>query len=94
MIHNAQANGLIKGLAKNLIPYGVAILQYVDDTIICMEDNAKTARNTKLLFYLYEVMSGLKINFIKSEIVLINGDNTLAKQYADLFNCPSGFIPY
>jgi hypothetical protein len=45
---------------------GVAILQYVDDTIFCLKDDMDNARNVKLLLYLYEMMSGLKINFTKS----------------------------
>lgn len=93
MVHNAQNNGMIKGLAENLIPNGVAILQYADDTIICLENSIETARNTKLLLYLYEIMSGLKINFMKSEIVLIHGDNDLANQYAEIFNCQVGLFP-
>lgn len=93
MVHNVQQSGTITGLADNLIPKGVAILQYADDIILCLENNIETTRNTKLLLYLYEVMSGLKINFIKSEIVLINGDNLLATQYAEIFNCQVGLFP-
>jgi hypothetical protein len=47
----------------------------------------------KLLLYLYELMSGLKINFTKSEVILINGDNDKCIQMADLFNCQIGFSP-
>jgi hypothetical protein len=38
-------------------------------------------------------MSGLKINFEKSEIVMVGGDNTLAVKYAEIFNCQIGFFP-
>lgn len=38
-------------------------------------------------------MSGLKINFGKSEIVSINGDNDIELQYATLFNCQVGQFP-
>lgn len=93
MVHNAQNSGLITGLAANLIPKGVAILQYADDTIICIEDDIEKARNVKLLLYIYEAMSGLKINFLKSEIVMVNGDNNIAQQYADIFNCQVGLFP-
>uniref|UniRef100_A0A452XMY6 Reverse transcriptase domain-containing protein n=1 Tax=Aegilops tauschii subsp. strangulata TaxID=200361 RepID=A0A452XMY6_AEGTS len=37
MIKNAQNNNLIVGLASDLIPHGVAVLQYTDDMIICLE---------------------------------------------------------
>jgi hypothetical protein len=47
----------------------------------------------KLLVYLYEVMSWLKINFSKSEVILINGDEDKSLQMAELFNCQIGFFP-
>jgi hypothetical protein len=84
---------LITGLASNLTPNGVAILQYADDTIVCLENDIIGARNMKLLLYLYELMSGLKINFSKSEVVVINGDDDITSQYADIFNCQVGAFP-
>jgi hypothetical protein len=65
----------------------VAILQYVDDTRVCFEDNIKKARNVKLMLYIYEQMAGLKISFEKSEIVLIGGDNNVSLFYSQIFNC-------
>ena len=93
MIKQAQRNGLITGLASNLIDKGVAVLQYADDTIICLENNMEGARNMKLLLYIYKIMSGLKINFSKSEIVMINGDADQENQFSDLFNCQVGKFP-
>ena len=49
--------------------------------------------NMKLHLYLYEMMSGLKINFDKSEVLLINGDEGKTLQYANLFNCQIGSFP-
>ena len=63
MVRQAQNNNLLCGLAANLIPKSVAILQYADDTIICLKHDLEMARNMKLLLYLYALMSGLKINF-------------------------------
>jgi hypothetical protein len=37
-------------------------------------------------------MSGLKINFDKSKIILFAGDNTFDVQYADLFNYQMGLF--
>jgi len=39
-----------------------------------LEMTWKIARNMKLLLYGYEMIPGLKINFTKSEVNLINGD--------------------
>ena len=68
MVLTAQKNGLIKGLAADLIENGVCILQYADDTVLCFEHDIDKAVNIKLLLYLFELMSGLKINFENSEI--------------------------
>ena len=92
MVRKAQRWDLICGLANNLIDKGVAILQYADVTIICLKDDLEVARTMKLL-YLYEVMSGLKINFSKSEVILINGGDSKCLQYAELFNCQIGTFP-
>jgi hypothetical protein len=54
MVQTTQKNGMIKGLVKEYIPNGVAILQYADDTILCMEEDQETARNMKILLYIYE----------------------------------------
>jgi hypothetical protein len=54
MVCAAQANNLVTGLVDNLIPKGVAILQYADDTILCLQADEEKARNIKLLLYMYE----------------------------------------
>jgi hypothetical protein len=41
------------------------MLQYADDTILLIQDDLEQARNLKLLLYIFEAMSGLKISFEK-----------------------------
>jgi hypothetical protein len=48
MVLVAQQNNLITGLIENMIPRGVAVLQYANDTIMCLEDNVEKARNYPL----------------------------------------------
>ena len=93
MVRKAQNESLIMGLASNIILKGVVLLQYADDTIVCLQNNIDYARNMKLLLYFYEMMSGLKINFSKSEVITIHGDDQLDMLYADLFNCQIGRFP-
>jgi hypothetical protein len=92
MVYMAQQNQLVTGLITNLIPNGLAILQYADDTILGMENDEEKARNIKLLLYMYEQMVGLKINFEKSEVLVVGGDNEIALSYAYLFNCWIGLF--
>jgi hypothetical protein len=93
-INLAQSNQTITGLLPEYVDKGVAILQYADDTILCLEDNEENARNMKLLLYLFGNMSGLKINFNKSEVIKVSGEDVKSKTYSDLFNnCNKGAWP-
>jgi hypothetical protein len=65
MIFVAQQNDLLVRLADNIVPKGIAMLQYADDTILLIQDNLEQARNLKLMLYIFEAMSSLKINFEK-----------------------------
>ena len=47
----------------------------------------------KFLLYMYEMMAGLKINFNKSEVIMINDEENCGKIYAELFNCQIGMFP-
>jgi len=93
MIQQAQKNDLIQGLVPDYVDKGIAILQYADDTILCLQDEDDTAQNMKLLLYLYEQLSGLKINFEKSEVLMISQDEGKSLRYAELFNCAVGQWP-
>jgi hypothetical protein len=53
----------------------------------------ESARNLKLLLYIFASMSGLKINFEKSEVLLIQSDDAKLQSYTELFNCQPGFWP-
>jgi hypothetical protein len=45
MVASAKNHCLVTGLIDNLITHGIAILQYVDDTILCLENSEEKARN-------------------------------------------------
>jgi hypothetical protein len=93
MIYKAQSNRLFCGLIHHIIENGVAVLQYADDTIVCLKHDVEGVRNMKLLLYMYELMAGLKINFSKSEVISINDEEGWDRKYADIFNCQVGTFP-
>jgi hypothetical protein len=86
-------NNMVTGLINNLIPRGTAIPQYVDDTIICLEHNLEKERNAKLLLYMFEQMSDMKINFNKSEVLLVGWDNDISLSNAKIFNRSTKLFP-
>jgi hypothetical protein len=68
LINRAKEEGQISGVIPNLVDEGLSILQCVDDTILFMDCTIEQAKNMKLLLSAFEQLSGLKINFHKSEI--------------------------
>ena len=89
----AKQDGQIAGVVPHLVDGGLSILQYADDTILFMEHDLDKARNTKLLLSAFEQMSGLKINFHKSELFFFGAAIESAGDYANLFGCTHGQFP-
>ena len=83
---------MLVGLASHMIDRGVSILWYADGTILCIKYDYEMPRNLKLL-YLYEMLLGLKINFVKSEVLMRNDNNNNLVKYANLFDCKIGTFP-
>lgn len=77
MVLRAQENGLITRIAADLIPNGIAILQYADDIVLCISHDIEKAINLKLLLYLFEFMSRLKINLLESEVLCEGDDDSI-----------------
>src|SRR5438034_94826 len=86
----AKEQGQIDGIVPHLIDGGLSILQYADDTILFMEHDLEKARNMKLLLCAFEQISGLKINFHKSELFCFGEAQESAKTYMELFECKHG----
>jgi predicted amidohydrolase len=76
-VFEARAYDLLVGLVPHLIEKVLAIMQSVDDIVLCITHNPEKAINLKFLMYLFDLMYGLKINY-KSEIFLVGGDNEIA----------------
>ena len=70
LVSRARRSDQIKGLVPHLIEEGLSIMQYADDTILFLEDDLAQAQNLKLILCVFERISGLKINYHKSEIFL------------------------
>ena len=64
-----------------------------DDTIILMQDEVEGVRNMNLLLYLFEQMLGLKINFQKSEVIMVMRVEDKGSLYADMLNCHMAHDP-
>jgi hypothetical protein len=94
MLQKASNDQLIRGLGGNLIEGCVISLQYADDTILFVDDNLESAKTLKWILSYFELMSGMRINYHKSELVAINpSDMEAVREFADIFGCPVGDFP-
>ena len=50
---------------------GISLLQYADDTIIMVEGSDTDIASLKFLLLRFQQMSGLKINFDKSDVMVM-----------------------
>ena len=50
---------------------GLTHLQYADDTIMMVEGSDEGIQNLKFLLLCFQEMSGLTINFAKSEVMVL-----------------------
>uniref|UniRef100_A0A8R7RCH7 Reverse transcriptase domain-containing protein n=1 Tax=Triticum urartu TaxID=4572 RepID=A0A8R7RCH7_TRIUA len=71
----------------------VTHLQYADDTLLLFEPDDHSVASVKLILLAFEIISGLKINFLKSEVIAIGMDPPLASHVANLLNCKLGSFP-
>lgn len=80
----------IKGLIPHLVPGRLTHLQYADDTIIMIGLDDEVIANTKFLLYCFEIMSGLKINYHKSEVFVMGVEEEERKRVANKLNFQEG----
>jgi hypothetical protein len=91
-IKAANAN-LIKGLCSNLYPGGVICLQYADDTILFSASSPEYTTNLKWFLTCFEQISGMRINYNKSEIIPLGLDESETALFADILGCVVGTFP-
>lgn len=92
MLDKAKEAVHISGVATRVVKGGLTHLQYVDDTLIFIKNCEREIVNLKFQLMCFEAMSGLKINFDKSETFFMGGDLELQLWAAHMMNCELGSI--
>lgn len=93
LLDKAVTKGHIKGVLDYLIPGGISHIQYADDTVIMVDGSVQSIRNLKLILYCFEWLTGLKINFHKSEVFVFGGSQQEKENMANMLNCSLGSLP-
>jgi len=93
MLMKAARQNLISGLLPQVMGGGVVSLQYADDTLLFLEDDIEKAQTLKWLLVCFEKMSGMKINYDKSDLLTIGLSPDSANNYAKVFCCKLSDFP-
>uniref|UniRef100_A0A2N9FN40 Reverse transcriptase zinc-binding domain-containing protein n=1 Tax=Fagus sylvatica TaxID=28930 RepID=A0A2N9FN40_FAGSY len=99
MMNRAVENGLLSGFkvgSKDTQWVHVSHLLFADDTLIFSDANPEHIFNLRLLFTWFEAISGLRINFNKSEMVpvgsVINVDGLAAIMGCKIISLPMNYL--
>jgi hypothetical protein len=93
MLDKASAKGHIKGVLGELIPRGITHIQYADDTVIMIDGSVNSITNLKLVLYCFEWLTGLKINYHKSEVFGFGVSQVEKEELANMLNYVLGELP-
>lgn len=93
LMEKAVDKNLITGVLGSIIEKGISHIQYADDTVLMTDGSDKSIVNLKILLYCFEWMSGLKINFHKSEVVFFGYSQADQERKANMLNCKLGTLP-
>jgi hypothetical protein len=73
-------------------PWGVISLQYADDTLLFIENDRDIAINFKWILTCFIELSGIRINYHKSDLIGINLDSSEISPFLEIFQCVEGHI--
>jgi hypothetical protein len=93
MMRRAVEIGKFKGFHVNQ-NVQFQILQFVDDTIFMGEGMWENIWTIKSLLRGFELVSGLKINFVKSKLIGLNVETRFLEASASFLSCRSEEVPF
>ncbi|XP_072087269.1 uncharacterized protein [Arachis hypogaea] len=93
MIGEAVRNGRISPLLVGRDNIELSHLQFDDDTILFFPPEEETLKNYKRLLRCFEMMSGLSINFEKSNLIPVNCSSEWVNKMCQLLGCQEVALP-
>lgn len=93
ILNRVQHGGFISGLGSFHNISKVLNLQFADDTLIFLEANSFMLDNLKFLLLGFEIVSSLRINFDKSEMVALNIYDAHSNSLAHQLGCKFFSLP-
>lgn len=93
ILHKVRSSGNLTGVVPHLIPGGVSHLQYANDTVLLFQPDAVSLAMIKIILICFEAMSGMRINFAKSEVFTVGMSSEDGARIANLLNRKKAKLP-
>jgi hypothetical protein len=90
MLIKAAREEHISGFMNSVHPEGILSRQYANDILLFLRHNYVDAAYLKWVMIYFEQISGMKINYNKSDMVPINLDEGETLEYSKIFCCKVG----
>ncbi|XP_019457528.1 PREDICTED: uncharacterized protein LOC109357927 [Lupinus angustifolius] len=94
IMRSAVAKRLFKGYEVGKDKVFISHLQYADDTLLIGAKSADNIMVLKSILKCFELVSGLRINFHKSQFIGINSDEDFVQMAVHKLFCCVGSVPF
>lgn len=94
LLAKAKELGILKGVPVGNCEETISHLQFADDTIVFCKAEWVEVLNVKRILRCFEIMSGLKINYHKSNICGMGVPDELVTNFASRLNCMKISLPF
>ncbi|GKV09906.1 hypothetical protein SLEP1_g21339 [Rubroshorea leprosula] len=93
LLASAEKKDLFNGMTVGSKGLKISHLQFADDTIIFGEASKRNVKAIKSILRIFEMVSGLKINYNKSKLYGMNIEEEVYQHWAIFLNCKTGKLP-
>jgi len=94
LMRQAKEENLFEGFEVGENGLVVSHLQYADDTLCIGKATVENLWAMKAILRGFEMVSGLKINFLKSSLIGVNVREDFMEMACNFLNCSRGSIPF
>lgn len=94
LFERANAESVISGINLSVNGPVISHLQFADDTIIFCKNNREEVHSIMGILCTIQLISGLKINFAKSQLCGIGIPSEIVWSYAEILGCKVVNFPF
>ena len=94
LVRKAVKEDLLSGIKVGRAEVDCCLLQFADDTLFMCEDSFSNVFTIKVILRVFELASGLKVNFYKSKLAGLQVEKNTLELYAKTLNCDVMHIPF